>query len=159
MPDGITHFEIGAVGAIAAVIVTAGYTDYATTRAVVIGSLIGLAITPDLDQEGTTFTERILRRIPVLGFLFQVSWYGYALLFPHRGWSHNLLVGTLTRIAWAALLLTFWSLVATGLGWLYDGQPHNWLDEVARPLMREAHIGVFLAWWLQDALHILADSL
>lgn len=159
MPDGVTHFEIGLAGGIAAVLAAAAYTDYATTRAVAIGSLIGLAITPDLDQEGTTFTERILRRIPLIGFVFQVSWYGYALLFRHRGWSHNLLLGTLTRVAWAGLLLVCWSLVAIGAAWLWDGAPRNWLTEIIRPMLNEAHAGVFIGWWLQDVLHVLADSL
>lgn len=170
MPDGIRHFQIGVFAGGAAVLGAAAYADLPTARAVAIGSLIGLLITPDLDQEGSTFTEHVLRRVPLVGYLFQVSWYGYALLFRHRGWSHHIIIGTPTRILWSLLLLAFWACTAVGLATLWAGASlqvaaRDWLPAAGELLLHVANVtagdalAVLLAWWLQDLWHILADAL
>ena len=164
MPDGITHFEIGLLAGSAAVLAAAAYADPPAVRAVLLGSAIGLLITPDLDQEGTTFTERVLRHVPLVGFLFQVSWYGYALLFRHRGWSHNIIIGTPSRILWSLFLLLFWTCAAGGLAAFGAGAAlpvtvPDWPAVIAEFVPRLAHPGVLLGWWLQDALHVLLDAL
>lgn len=158
MPDGVTHFEVGMIGGVIAVTATAAYVPE-LLRPVVIGTIAGLIITPDLDQDGQTFTEALLRRIPLLGPLFQWSWYPYATAFRHRGWSHHIIVGTPSRVLWAVFLALFWATVAIGVGWLWDGAPRDWVSEVVEPVLREAHPAVLVAWWWQDALHVLADML
>lgn len=157
MPDGITHFEIGVIGGLVAGLTVATVAPD-ILRPVVIGTAIGLIVTPDLDQEGKTFTEALLRHIPLVGPLFQWSWYPYATAFRHRGWSHHILVGTPSRVLWAVFLALFWATVAIGIGWLWDGAPRDWVSAVVQPILREAHPAVLVGWWLQDALHILADQ-
>lgn len=159
MPDGLTHFRIGVGGGALAVALAAAYADPGTTRAVLVGSAIGLLVTPDLDQASVTFTERLIGRVPVVGRLFRLGWQGYAQLFRHRGLSHHLLIGTGTRIVWSALIFSVGSLTALGLLRCWDGIPRNWIDVCVRPLLSQAHSGILLGWWLQDALHILADRL
>jgi uncharacterized metal-binding protein len=133
-----------------------------------IGSAIGWILSPDLDQEGRTFTERLLRKIPGVGFVFQALWYPYAMLTKHRGLSHAIAMGTiltpvttwfgtLTRIAWSVLLslgvvvvLTFIRALA-GESWL--GMP-AWWYELWRYLTLPA---VLLAWAWQDFVHVALD--
>jgi len=65
-----------------------------------LGSILGIALTPDLDQEMTTFFEwKLIRKTGPLGFLWMAFWAPYSLLIPHRSfWSHFPIVGTVIRL-------------------------------------------------------------
>lgn len=89
--------------------------------------MCGVWIGPDLDQPGMTRNEWQLKKIPVIGSLlawwftlysYLVNWEGAGIIlklpvirwlarnvFCHRGISHWLVIGTLTRVAWLGLPL------------------------------------------------------
>ena len=104
------------------------------------GSLIGIFLSPDLDIDHRTISERILiEKGRLFGYLFFFYWYPYARLIAHRSaWSHAPLLSTIGRCLYAlwplllfaeyrALLFTeFWAWVLFGLivsdtaHWLMD---------------------------------------
>ncbi len=162
MPSGRTHFWLGLVGGAALVYATAWYAgDPVLTRAVAVGAVVGLLVTPDLDQEGSlSFTERLICRVPLVGWLWVNSWWGYAHFFKHRGASHSLIFGTATRVAWLALIAAFWLLFAAGLACAWDGQPRaDWLPLAAGWLRAVFHPAILVGWYCQDAVHVIADRL
>ncbi len=161
MPAGRAHFVIGLLGGAALVSAADWYAgDPALTRAVAVGAGIGLLVTPDADQEGTlSFTERLLCRVPLVGWLWANSWWGYAHLFRHRGISHSLVFGTATRVAWLTFIATFWLLFVAGLACALDGQPRaGWLPLAAGWLRAVFHPAILVGWWWQDLLHVAADA-
>lgn len=72
-----------------------------------LGSISGVLLSPDLDQDGFTKSETIiLKRSRVLGWIWFLYWIIYAKLIPHRHWSsHYPIVGTLIRLVY---LLPLW---------------------------------------------------
>ena len=148
MADGATHARI----ALGALIVGTGAAGLALPPpwrySVPVGLAMGWALTPDLDQDGSTIEEARWRKVPLVGeFLylgFRVVFWPYALIMPHRSlWSHGLVIGTALRMAYTVGLV---SLVFPSLGvWA-------WLL---------AHLditgGVFAGWLVQDALPLLLD--
>lgn len=108
------------------------------------GILTGLIVSPDLDVDGGFLGMAHLRRVPVVGgllsFAWQVYWYPYAKIVPHRHYiSHSIFFGTCLRVAWLMMPL----LIANyhGLDVRLDGFGH-WF------------VGLVLA----DALHIVLDN-
>ncbi|NOZ76954.1 MAG: hydrolase [Euryarchaeota archaeon] len=96
-----------------------------------------LWLSPDLDVDRGSGS---LRRWGPLGFL----WYPYKELFRHRGISHSILLGPLTRVAYLAgmLWLALW-LLSIG---------------VSLPWPSSRHLGpLVLGLWLPDTLHCLLD--
>ena len=79
------------------------------------GCLLGIPLTPDLDQENLGMSERwIIKHTLGLGYLFVMFWYPYARSIPHRSiWSHLPLIGTLGRLLYMAVPVA----VALALGW------------------------------------------
>lgn len=66
-----------------------------------LGSLSGVPLTPDLDQQGVSRSEwQIVKHTYGLGWLWVMYWYPYSLIFRHRGVSHRPVLGTLTRLLW-----------------------------------------------------------
>lgn len=100
------------------------------------GCLVGLRITPDLDQD---------KHAPIL-------WRPYARAFVHRSVSHWPIVGTLSRLAYLWLI----GQVATAAVCLAAGWPVLWLVPVGyeAPLAFGA-MGLMAA----DTLHGLMDGL
>lgn len=148
MPDGRVHFAIscGVLGA--AIIPAALYIapeSLTNSGALLLGGLIATVITPDIDQQTTTFEERRIYNIhPILGTSYKWFWLPYAKRIPHRSISHWIVIGTLTRV----LYLYVWYLVLAILfGWSL------------LPLSGEFSLTVFLGWTVVDTFHILADSL
>jgi hypothetical protein len=64
------------------------------------GCLLGIPLTPDLDQENLGMSERwLIKHTLGLGYLFAMFWYPYARAIPHRSpWSHLPIVGTIGRL-------------------------------------------------------------
>lgn len=72
-----------------------------------LGCLLGVPLTPDLDQELINSVEyKIIKWTMGLGFVWTMLWFPYARLTAHRGFaSHFPIVGTAGRLAYIALLL------------------------------------------------------
>lgn len=94
------------------------------------GCFIGLFIDPDLDISKRTRSEtRMMRLLPVVGWLWMVLWWPYATVVPHRHpFSHWPILGTAGRLVYMAAL-TFIALMglemAFGIGAaLLDGLLH-----------------------------------
>lgn len=102
--------------------------------------LSSLMLSPDLDLRRNSAR----RRWRVLGFI----WAPYTKVFKHRGMSHNLLLGPLTRIGYLFLLgaLVVYALDYFGLG--MDIPVH-----VHKELLAMIGIGLYLP----NFLHILYD--
>jgi uncharacterized metal-binding protein len=88
-----------------------------------LGCLAGLVISPDLDLRGISYAEWVWTRIPLIGWLLTGIWFTYWLVYPklvrrHRGISHVPVIGTLTRVAYLAPLVTvigYWAGVSPTL--------------------------------------------
>jgi uncharacterized metal-binding protein len=152
MPDGRIHFVANGVAGAALVLLATPEVKLP----VLIGAAIGAFVTPDLDLESTTHSEALLRQIPVVGLLFQVLWYPYALLHAHRGVSHWPIVGTLGRLAYLVVLAGVISIFALGWAALVGSTtppptlPQLTFDQAAC---------LFAAWIAQDLVHLLLDAL
>jgi len=96
-----------------------------------------LMLSPDLDVNRGSAS---LRRWGPFGFL----WYPYKELFRHRGMSHNLLLGPLTRLLYFGLLVwVIFSAVNVG---------------IKLPALQKEVVLAFVAGiWLPDVLHCLLD--
>lgn len=101
-----------------------------------IGLLLGTIITPDYDFD-KIYIKKIIKKIPVLGFLWNLYWYPYSKLFKHRGLSHNVLLGTLTRFLYLSLPILLFCLF-NNISFTY--------------------IYILLGWYIQDFVHYILDS-
>ena len=109
-------------------------------------------LTPDLDIDGSEPDRN--------WGIFENFWNLYSRLFSHRGWSHNLLIGTLTRLLTLTLII-LWCYILFIL-FVYetiDIYKHliifiefinNNLDKIFK-----VSIGIFLS----DMVHIVSDLL
>jgi uncharacterized metal-binding protein len=152
MATGKTHEKVA--------IVVSGATAFSylflpvdMATALLVGTINGGVVTPDIDVDGTTREERRLENIPLIGpfvrYAFQVFWYPYALAFNHRGFSHIPILGTLSRAIYQTLGISFILYVfteATGaiiprlwnVDWIYT-------------------LTYLIGWCIQDMFHILFD--
>lgn len=122
MPSGIVHAKTTfflalpcaalAYGASATLSPREAYINAVVAAA---GCLAGIALTPDLDQEGLSTSEYWLIKWTLgLGFLWTMLWYPYARLCKHRSpISHWPLLGTAGRLAYLGLFVA----IARALGW------------------------------------------
>lgn len=96
-----------------------------------------LWLSPDLDVDRGSGS---LRRWGPLGFL----WYPYKELFSHRGVSHNILLGPLTRLVYFGFMV--WVLFsAVNVG-------------IKLPAMQKDVVLAFVAGvWVPDVLHCMLD--
>jgi uncharacterized metal-binding protein len=93
--------------AVPACFLTLGYSgNWTNALACGAGCLAGIAITPDLDQEGLSSSEYwIIKWTLGLGFLWTMLWYPYARLCKHRSViSHFPFIGTAGRLAYLSIL-------------------------------------------------------
>lgn len=147
MPSGRTHLAIEAgflaplAGAGGALVVrgTIAFAPFAAFLAGYLFSMIFLS--PDLDLEHS----HAMRRWGPLGIL----WRPYAALFRHRGASHHLILGPLSRLLYLGALCIAGLATAHAIGgggWVVPGWS---LGTVA------AGLG---GAYIPNALHILADA-
>ncbi len=145
MPSGKTHFAFELV---LWPLFLAGYDWFlqptTTELTLFTGAYIfsSLLLSPDLDL----YRNRARRRWGPLGFI----WTPYAKLFKHRGLSHSLLFGTMTRLLYLTLLF---SLVAVGLA--YAGLALPGKLQIEPRLLLIAYAGLALP----NLLHVLLDRL
>lgn len=158
MPSGIVHFQAGLV--LGAVVNTSSfYLGASGTQLLALGcgTAIGLLLTPDMDLTKTTYPEHQLKRIPIFGWCVYLLTLPYGALFTHRGISHHLVFGTLTRMAYMAAALLFCVAGIYGLLCLL-GQPPTVFWHSREPQIGMANVVLLgFGWWLQDALHICMD--
>lgn len=131
-------------GAVAVVVWAPPFSWVITAAAVFIyGTLF---MNPDLDL-AYQINPRSIRGI--LAFPFR----GYAMIFRHRGLSHSLLFGTLTRLIWLGL----WVVLCCYLYENFSSKTIRWMRLFDRyePLLIAGSMGLFLA----DASHLLLDKL
>lgn len=143
MPSGKVHAQCTLLLTVPAAIAGFKWGGEAAALASTAGCLLGLPLTPDLDQEGLSSSENwIIKWTLGLGFLWVMLWYPYARLFKHRSFfSHFPVVSTLIRLAYLAIFVAF----ALGLGW----KP---------PLVRpEIALAAVAGLMLSDAAHWFLD--
>lgn len=148
MADGVTHARI----ALGALVLGTGVALVALPQplrySIPVGLALGWALTPDLDQDGSTIEEARGRKVPIVGWFlylaFRTAFWPYALVMPHRSlWSHGFVLGTIIRMAYVVGLVT---LLFPSLGlWA-------WLQSNL-----DITYSVFAGWMVQDVLHILLD--
>ena len=126
----------------------------------VVGSLIGSVIDPDL-RDMHNITTRSERRVwalpiigPVAGLLWETYWYPMARVIPHRSiWSHLPVLATAVAALYLFLPLSallYLLFVSTGglvgfLPWLL-GLLQGWM------------VFVFIGWCVQDTIHFIQDG-
>lgn len=69
--------------------------------------VIGQLVTPDLDQPSLTRSEwLVIKRVPILGWLWVAYWSILYARIPHRHWlSHAPIIGTAGRVTYMAVPL------------------------------------------------------
>lgn len=86
------------------------------------GCMSGVVLSPDLDIEHKTASERVLWGLsPIIGLPFELAFMPYAWAFPHRSpISHWPVLGTLGRLAYLVVLLVILQLHLRRLGLEFD---------------------------------------
>lgn len=147
MPSGATHQRVE-MAAMPVIVGGAFYSGLFTPTE--IGAFAGayvfasLLLSPDLDLKA----NRARKRWGPLGFI----WGPYARAFKHRGTSHSILLGTLTRVAYLALVFGF---VAVGLSYIGLTLPASSLDWIT-----PRTIGVLIAGlYTPNMVHVVLDRL
>jgi uncharacterized metal-binding protein len=107
-----------------------------------------LFFSPDLDliHKIKLFSIRGILSLPLIG---------YSKVFKHRGFSHLIVFGTLSRIVWAALI------VFVFLAILLSFERANFIKEGVLNFIKEEKTSffyLFLALFCADGCHILLDK-
>jgi uncharacterized metal-binding protein len=146
MPSGRTHLtiEAGILSACAAagiVLVRKGSLPIESLLAFLGGYAFSMVfLTPDLDLVRSRPTRRWGR--------LSILWWPYAKLFRHRGVSHHMVWGPLTRIAYLTLLATA---AAVGIGAVL-GRPVSFAGA-------HANVWAILAGvYVPNVAHTVADA-
>lgn len=117
MADGKVHNVASAVLALPLGITVAAFKGPVEGIGAALGSLSGILLTPDLDQEGFSAAEHwLVRKTWIFGFVWLALWYPYAKAIPHRSpLSHWPILGTVLRLAYCIILFM--------IIWLILGRP------------------------------------
>lgn len=74
------------------------------------GCAAGILISPDLDVDGWSYSERVLGRF--FGSIWLIIWYPYAKIIPHRNpLSHAPLIGTAGRVLYLGAIVYLFQLL------------------------------------------------
>lgn len=156
MANGRTHaaasaglLTITAAVCITSVVVAPSPVVVALAAGAVLGATGGLMVTPDIDQNDITHEERrLIKFFAPLGWLWTLFWLPYSLVMPHRGMSHTVPQGTLSRVLYIGIPLVL-------LAWAFDLRPSPVVVQYL-----PYSIGTFLAcWFMQDMVHLIQDGL
>lgn len=117
--------------------------------AVAGGCLAGVLLTPDLDVNRGSISNKYARRIGcVFGAVWAVIWKPYSLLIPHRSpLSHFPILGTAIRLAYMA-----------GLIWLVM-TPFHLAGVIRLPALPTWWPYAFAGLALSDTVHFVMDKL
>lgn len=110
MPSGRTHLNVNM--ALGIVVVPIVCLWVAPTNEIAVsfsaGYIVGsLFMSPDLDVDFYSINQWNVKKYfgGIVGKLYAWYWYPYARLFKHRGISHWVGLGTITRLAYASIPL------------------------------------------------------
>jgi uncharacterized metal-binding protein len=101
MASGRIHAACSvALAAVSYGVIASTSNDFRAATACGAGCLLGILMTPDLDQEGLSSSENaVIKWTMGLGFLWLMLWYPYARLIKHRSpISHFPILGTFGRL-------------------------------------------------------------
>lgn len=150
MPSGRTHLRIELITLPLWALLFYLFVDAAWGAvALFVGAYLfsSLLLSPDLDLRHNEARQRW----GLLGFV----WLPYTKIFKHRGVSHSLLFGTLTRLGYLALLAV---IVALGLSYF-----NVWAMPVAQVPWTKLDlwlVGILLGGlWFPNILHAFVDRL
>jgi uncharacterized metal-binding protein len=99
MADGKTHDAVGlALTPLAIVAAVAAANHFQNPRLIWVGAIayiFGIThLSPDIDLKSNPWRR---------WWLLRWIWWGYQEACPHRGFSHNIMIGTLSRVVYLAL--------------------------------------------------------
>ena len=130
--------------------------------AVVVGCLMGIYLTPDLDMPTYNRTENKLRKskfppLAILGQLYILYWLPYSWAIPHRSpVSHAPILGTVIRILYI-LAVTSFLLVLAGLPFSFV--PSNAIFIFWAYISSSQYVGYGIAGlMISDTLHWVFDQ-
>ena len=89
MPSGNTHTTCTLI--LATALGLAAHYNGLPALPIAGGALIGVILTPDLDVDNGSVSQRAVRRSAgcLVGALWAAIWRPYSMMFPHRSiWSH-----------------------------------------------------------------------
>ena len=150
MSSGVAHARATAVLTPITAVTVAYYTESLFLASLAAaGCACGIILSPDLDLEQTTRSERVLlNKSPLLGKLFKIYWYPYGVFIPHRSAiSHFPVVGTLSRVAY---LLIIPALLA---------YQHDKVPQLIEWVMSDITLFLVLGLIVSDTAHTLMDIL
>jgi uncharacterized metal-binding protein len=104
--------------------------------------MTSLFLSPDLDLHKNSTR----RRWGVLGFI----WAPYSTFFKHRGLSHSLIIGPLTRLIYLSIVVGLILYGLTVAGVTLPKEPLSWLSE---DLLFVLAAGIYLS----NIMHVLLD--
>mgnify|MGYP000380342455 CR=1 FL=1 len=105
MPSGNVHATATLV--LATALGVAAHYNGLPALPLAAGALAGVILTPDLDVDRGSISQRAVRRSAgcVLGAMWAIFWRPYSLVFNHRSvWSHLPILSTAIRLAYIGLL-------------------------------------------------------
>lgn len=111
-------------------------TENPNTIPLSLGLALGTIITPDYDYKNIRIKNKIEKNVPIIGSLWTTFWLPYALIFKHRGLSHNIIIGTPSRFLYLLIIPLF----------IF----RNYIDIQFLFIL-------FLGWYLQDLVHYFFD--
>lgn len=162
--DGRSHaqmaigVEVGLV-ALGGLAILAG--DVHQGSGLIVGGLCGFLVTPDADHHVLTYEEKRWKRVPILGPYMLEVFAGYGSKNRHRGRSHWVVWGTLSRVVYfgrrfaADSLLLAYVVGVVLLGGSFDGSEVS--EFVERLPGGDFFAWLLVGWVLQDTVHILTD--
>jgi uncharacterized metal-binding protein len=103
-----------------------------------------LWLSPDIDLENS----KSMKRWGILRFI----WLPYAKLFRHRGISHNIVLGPLTRLIYLLIIAGFVYSLFRMLGF-------EIVVGVAGVTTKENVLAFLAGFWLPDVLHVFLDRI
>lgn len=117
VPSGIVHARASIALSVPSFALAFGATNnwLPAGLAAASGCLLGILMSPDLDQESLSTAEyKLIKYTLGLGFLWTMVWFPYALCLKHRSpLSHWPLLGTAGRLAYVGIFV----LIALHFGW------------------------------------------
>lgn len=135
--DGKSHFVanslilFGTFGLVAS-------TKPELLQSAMVGATLGTVITPDYDFKHI-YIKSVIKKIPILGELWNMYWWLYAVMFKHRKLSHNIIFGTMTRFVYLFLPIS--------IVYIYC----NFNMDIYNILI------ILTLWYIQDFSHYILD--
>lgn len=161
MSSGYVHNTVSlATAGVGFLVAIANGVSVESSALLAAGCLLGIILTPDLDQPTYNRIENKWRNssnplIAMTGMLYVALWMPYAYMIPHRSWaSHTPIVGTALRILYILVVLSIIMLLVGMFvsGWhdmipaLWAWIPNNF--EQLSPLIYGLALSDFMHWVL-----------